>query len=73
MSSARKLEPSEAFASLIILDFLSDLFTDSGRETFSRDDILVILNWAKNDPDLFDPDVVLAYELATADIEKEGL
>jgi hypothetical protein len=59
--------PNEQFAALNILDYISALFTAAGKEHFSREDILVVLNTIKSDPEIFDPDVVIAQEISTAD------
>lgn len=45
-----------------ILRYLLDLFTSAGRESFSREDVLVILNLCKNDPEIFDEEAILAEE-----------
>ena len=47
---------------LPLLRLLEDLFTDSDRETFTRDELLVILNGMKHDPELFDQEVVAEVE-----------
>lgn len=62
---------TEQFACLNILDYLSDLFTGAGKDQFTREDVLLVLNLVKNDPDLFDADVVTAQEIATADVYEE--
>lgn len=49
---------------LNILDYLSDLFTCSGNEQFTRTQVLVILNLVKHDPELFDPLLVVEQEEA---------
>ncbi len=63
------LTPSEQFDCLMILDFLSDLFTATKQETFSRAEILVLLNNVRSDPRLIDPLVAEAYALTTEEIE----
>lgn len=62
------LTDQEQFTALMILEYLSDLFTVGTLESFSRDQILVILNAIKNDQDFIDPDVLVAFEEATADL-----
>jgi len=52
----------QAYGALCILDYLLALFTAAGRESFTRDVILVTLNSVKNDPELFALDTVLDYE-----------
>lgn len=44
-----------------------DLFTAADRETFTRDQVLVVLNAVRNDPDFFEPMARVAYDLATAE------
>jgi hypothetical protein len=62
MASAFKA--TEQMAALTILEFLSDLVTASPREQFSRDEVLVLLNCVKNEPDFFDPDLLAAFDQA---------
>lgn len=56
------LSPENAAAALTILEYVADLFTISGRESFSRDEILIILSRVKNDPELFDPEDVVTFD-----------
>jgi hypothetical protein len=63
-----ELSPDDQYAALAILDYLTDLFTVSGNETFTRADVLVILDCVRSDEELFDPGVVIAQQQATADI-----
>ena len=42
----------------LMLMFLRDLFTIAGKETFTRDEILVLLNSVQNDRELFTLDLV---------------
>ncbi len=58
---------TEQFQCLNILDYVLDLFTYAGKEEFTRAEVLVILNHVKHDPDLFDPEMVVAQEEATAE------
>jgi len=64
------LSGDNQFAAQVVLDYLSDLFTESPREQFSKAEILVVLNEVRNDPDLFDPAVVVAYETAMAEVRE---
>ena len=57
-------KPAEQMAALTILEFLSDLVTASPREQLSRDEVLVLLNCAKSEPDFFDPDLAAMFDLA---------
>ncbi len=61
------MNSDEQFAALNVLDYLSDLFTAAGKDSFTRENILVVLNAVKSDPELFDPDVVIAHQIATAE------
>ena len=61
------MNADEQFAALNVLDYLTDLFTAAGKDSFTRENILVVLNAVKNDPELFDPDIVVAQEIATAE------
>lgn len=54
-------EDDKAAGALAILDYLSDLFTGS-KLTFSREEVLMILNIVKNDPELFRPDDVVRWD-----------
>jgi uncharacterized protein YllA (UPF0747 family) len=60
--------PVEQFQALNLMDYLSDLFTVAQKETFTRVEILVLLDHIKNDPELFDPAVLIAQQTATAEI-----
>jgi hypothetical protein len=60
------------YAALCLLEFISDLFTAAGKETFSRDEILALLNCFKNDAELFDPQVVVAFDMISAEVEVSG-
>jgi len=65
------LTPGEQFQALNILEYVSDLFTGSPKETFTREEILVILNCVRNDPEMFDPDVVIAQEQTSSQIDSQ--
>lgn len=67
------LDDQSAFGGLLILDYLQELFLASGRETFTKEQVMVALNCVKNDPEVFGPETVLAYELATDEVQSEGL
>jgi hypothetical protein len=64
------MNTDQQFAAQVVLDYLSDMFTETPRETFSREEVLVVLNGVRTDTDLFDPAVVVAYELAMAEGEE---
>lgn len=63
------LDGDKAFGALTILDYLQDLFTVAGRDEFKRDEILVVLNATKHSPEIFDADIVAAYDLAIQSLE----
>ena len=63
------MSPTEQFQVLNMLDYLSDLVTAAGKEAFSRTEILVVLDRVRSDPDMFDPDVLIAQQVATSDLE----
>ena len=62
-------EDRTAYGALLILDYLQELFLASGRETFSKEQVMVALNCVKNDPEVIAPEAVIAYELATDGLE----
>lgn len=63
------LAEQEQFQALNVLDYISDLFTAAGREEFSRADVLIILDAVRSDPEFFDPQVVIAQQMATQEID----
>lgn len=58
----RNMTAEQAHAVLVFLEYLSDLFTATPREQFSRIDVLAILNNVRDDGDLIDPAAVIEYE-----------
>jgi hypothetical protein len=64
---SRTMSPTEQFQALNILDVLSDLFSAAGTRTFTCVEVLIILDAIRSDPEFFDPDVVVAQQIATAD------
>lgn len=67
----KKLTELDQYAGLVFLDFLRDLFTVAGKEQYSRVEILLILDNLRGHDDLFDPDVVRAYDQAVEGIDLE--
>ena len=65
-------DPGEALAALGVLNYIEDLFTSTPKELFSPAEILLILNAVKNDPEIFDPLAVIAYEQVTEEHEGCG-
>ena len=64
------LSVDEQVAALSILDYLRDLFTASPRRMLPLEDILVVLDQVRSDPEIFDQDVVLALEIAVGEGEE---
>ena len=62
-------EDRTAYGALLILDYLQELFLASGRDTFTKEQVMVALNCVKNDPEVIAPEAVVAYELATEEIQ----
>jgi hypothetical protein len=60
----------EQFQALNTLDYLSDLFTASTKASFTPTDILIILDKVRIDPEIFDPEVLIAQQTANAEIEQ---
>jgi len=63
-NSSTPLSQDDQFAALNILEFLTGLFTASGKQQFSREEVLVILDDVRSMEDLFDPDIVIAHQQA---------
>jgi hypothetical protein len=60
--------PDEQYAALCVLEFVSDLFTMAGKESFTKVEVLSVLANIRDDVDFFDPAVVIAQQQATEDI-----
>ena len=71
MTAQSPLTVDEQFQALNLLDYLSDLFTGTLKPSFTPTEILIILNYLREDPDFFDPEVLIAQQIANADIETE--
>jgi hypothetical protein len=63
------LTPDEQFQALNLLDYLSDLFTGTPKPSFTPVEILVILDHVRTDSEFFDPEVLIAQQIANADID----
>jgi hypothetical protein len=46
------------FHALAVLGYLSGLLIGSPRNLFTREEVLKLINAVRNDPELFDPDLV---------------
>jgi len=64
------MSPGEQFCALNVLDYLSDLFTVAQKNTFTREEILVLIDRVRSDPDLFDRVILIAQQMATADLDR---
>jgi hypothetical protein len=56
------MERDEQMAAQIVLQYVIGLFTVAERDTFTREEVLVLLNHARTDSDIFDPAVVIEAE-----------
>lgn len=45
-----------------MVDYLRSLFTGAGKDIYTRDEILVLLNLIQNDPEIFSMDIIAAFE-----------
>ena len=59
---SRPFDRHEQFAGLCVIGYLEALLTASPKQSFSRDELLILLNDVKTDPDLFALEVVIAYQ-----------
>lgn len=57
----------EQYQCLNLLDYLSDLFTASTKASFTPTEILIFLDHVRTDFEIFDPLVVVAQQIATAE------
>lgn len=61
----------EQYTALCVLGFLEDIFTVSPRDSFKKEDVLVIFNNIKTHEDLFEQSVVEFYDMADTIIAEE--
>lgn len=66
---ASPMSPQEQFQALNTLDYLSDLFTATEKKIFTQEEILIVLDNVRSDADMFDRVVLIAQQMATADLE----
>lgn len=66
------LSEEQQAAALAVLRYVSDLFTESPKESFRREDVLVVLNLVQTDPHLFDPAVVARMDQIESEIQSLG-
>jgi len=45
-----------------VLEYLLDLVTASPNETFTKDEVLILLNAVKNDTDMFPPEIIIEFQ-----------
>ena len=67
MSSTTPLDSDSQFGALLILDYLMDLFIASALDSFSKDQIVKVLDLVRDDPELIEPEARQAYDEATRD------
>lgn len=60
-------------AGVALVGYIEDLFSHAGKQVFTRDEILVLLNLVKNDPEIFHPVVVEEVERAGVEYEREQI
>ena len=63
------LTDDQQAAALTVLSYVSDLITNSHRKEFTREELLVIINLARNDPDIFSPEMVVWMDEIDRDLE----
>jgi len=63
------LSEAEQFQALNVLEYLSDLFTASHKQSFTKTEVLVILNLVRSDQSIFSPHVLIAQQEASAEID----
>jgi len=52
-----------------VLSYVSDLITNSPRKEFTREELLVVINLVRNDPDIFSPEMVVWMDDIDRDLE----
>lgn len=65
------MTPHEQFQALNVLELLSDLFSAGDKGVFTREEVLIVIDSVRNDPDFFDPDVLIAQQQVSASIVRE--
>lgn len=63
----------EQYTCLMLLYYLRSLFEASEKETFTRENILMVLQLCKEDDDVFDQRVVAVFDAAEAAAERRQL
>jgi len=66
------MTPREQAAALAVLRYVSDLITTVPKKIYTREEVLVILNFIQNDQDLFDPAVVAEMDEIESEIAKDA-
>jgi hypothetical protein len=66
-----QLEPHDQFVGLAMLGYVEDLLTVSPKESWSKDELLVLLNTIKSDEEMFAPEAMIAYDTLSAEVEDE--
>lgn len=62
------LDDENALGAISILQYVRSLFTTAGKETFAREDILVVIDAIGHDPEIFP---LGAWDLLDSDMEVE--
>jgi len=68
----RDMTPNEQAVALATLRYVADLITVSPKKTYTREELLVLLNLIENDRDLFDPAVVARMDEIESEIQRLG-
>lgn len=68
---SRPFDRHEQFAGLCVIGYLEALLTVSPKQSFTRDELLILLNDVKTDPDLFALEVVIAYDQISNETEDQ--
>lgn len=68
MPKVSPMTPQEQYQCLNLLEYLSDLFGAATEPFYTPHQILILLNTIREDPEMFDPDVVVAQQIATGHI-----
>jgi hypothetical protein len=60
---------TEQYQALNVLEYLSDLFTAAEKESFTKTEVLIVLNLVRTDPEIFDPRVVIAQQIVAGELD----
>ncbi len=68
MAPAFRFSEDEQRLCLGLLDVLSGVFTTAAKDSYTRDEVLIVLDLLRSDTDMFDPLVVIAHQISTEEI-----